>query len=136
MYPLLKQVLSNLITKLVKMHKAFLSCPPPSPSPQLSSVVTQALPVMAECFVWMEQHFLTQSFTPAWTATCSLAPPPGSVRPMGPGQEHSPTVPVSYLQYTEEALIEQIEPKPIWETLPLPPFFCSCPCATQMRQGM
>lgn len=61
--------------------------------PQLSSVVTLAPPVMAECFVWMEQRFLTLSSTPAWTATCSMVPPLGNVRPMGLGQEHSLTVP-------------------------------------------
>lgn len=43
----------------------------------------------------MEQHFLTRLFTPAWMATCSTAPPPGSVSPTAPGREHSPTVPVS-----------------------------------------
>lgn len=79
------------------MHKAFsLSLSFAHFSPQLSSVVTLALPVMAEYFAWMEQHFLTLSSTPAWTATCSPAPPPGSVRPTEPGREHSPTVAVSY----------------------------------------
>lgn len=54
--------------------KLFYSC-----SPQLSSVATPALQVMEEYTVWMEQHFLTQLFTPVWMATYSMAPPPGSV---------------------------------------------------------
>lgn len=62
---------------------------------QLSSVVTLALRVMAEYIVWMEQHFLTLSSTRAWTATCSLVPPPGNVRPTGHGRAYNPTVPVS-----------------------------------------
>lgn len=51
---------------------------------------------MEEYSVWMEPHFLTQLFTPAWMATSSMVPPPGSVLPMAPGLEHSPTAPVSY----------------------------------------
>lgn len=67
-------------------------------------MATPALQVMEEYSVWMEPHFLTQWFTPAWMATSSMAPPPGSVLPMAPGLGHSPTVPVSYCHHVAGCL--------------------------------